>query len=69
MIVKFVVVNFILLTKEFNLSLVYSYVIEIADSESDIGLGDKSLVSELLLFCRCTGITNVNACDLHSKRF
>ena len=30
----------------------YSYVIEVADSESDFGLHDKTLVSEILLFIR-----------------
>ena len=32
--------------------LVYSYVIEVADSESDFGLHKKALVSEILLFIR-----------------
>ena len=30
----------------------YSYVIEVADSESDLGLHGKALVSEILLFLR-----------------
>ena len=33
-----------------ELKLVYSYVIEVADSESDFGLHIKALVSEILLF-------------------
>ena len=64
-IVKFVVVNFILLSKEFTLKIVYYYVIGIADLESDLGLFERSLVSELLLFSRRT--TNANACDMRSK--
>ena len=35
-----------------DLKLVYSYVIEVADSESDFGLHNKTLVSEILLFIR-----------------
>ena len=34
----------------FDLKLVYFYVIEVADSESDFGLHGKALVSEILLF-------------------
>ena len=34
----------------FDLKLVYSYVIEVADSESDLGLHGKSLVSEIFAF-------------------
>ena len=34
----------------FHLNLVYSYVIEVADSESDLGLHDKALVLEILAF-------------------
>ena len=59
-IVKFVVVN---LSKEFILKVVYYYVI--AYLESDLGLFERSLVSELLLFSRRT--TNANACDMRSK--
>ena len=36
----------------FDVKLVYSYVIEFADSESDFGLHGKALVSEILLFIR-----------------
>ena len=36
----------------FDLKIVYSYVIEVADSESDLGLHDKPLVSEILIFLR-----------------
>ena len=34
----------------FQLKLVYSYVIEVAYFESDLGLQGKALVSEILLF-------------------
>ena len=34
----------------FDLKLVYSYVIEVADSESDFGLHGKALVSEIFAF-------------------
>ena len=34
----------------FDLKLGYSYVIEVADSESDLGLHDKALVSEIFAF-------------------
>ena len=37
---------------------VYSYVIEVADSESDFGLHNKALVSEILLFIRIK-VTNI----------
>ena len=36
----------------FDLKLVYSYVIEVADSESDLGLHGKPLVSEKMVFLR-----------------
>ena len=36
----------------FDLKLVYSYVIEIADSESKFDMHGKALVSEILLFIR-----------------
>ena len=36
----------------FLLKLVYSYVIEVADSEFDLGLHGKALVSEILVFFR-----------------
>ena len=34
----------------FDLKIVYSYVIEVADSESDLGLHDRALVSEIFAF-------------------
>ena len=34
----------------FDLKLVYSYVIEVADSESDFGLFSTALVSEIIAF-------------------
>ena len=34
----------------FDLKIVYSYVVEVADSESDLGLHSKALVSEILAF-------------------
>ena len=34
----------------FDLKIVYSYVIEVADSESDFGLHGKALVSEIFAF-------------------
>ena len=34
----------------FDLKLLYSYVIEVADSESDLGLHGKALVSEIFTF-------------------
>ena len=34
----------------FDLKLVYSYVVEVADSESDLGLHGKPLVSEIFAF-------------------
>ena len=34
----------------FDLKIVLSYVIEVADSESDVGLHDKSLVSKIFAF-------------------
>ena len=34
----------------FDLKIVYSYVIEVADSESDLGLHAKALVSEIFSF-------------------
>ena len=34
----------------FDLKVVYSYVIQVADSESDLGLHGKALVSEILIF-------------------
>ena len=36
----------------FDLKLVYSYVIEVADSESDLDLHGKPLVSEIMVFLR-----------------
>ena len=36
----------------FDLKLVYSYVIEVADSESDLGLHGKPLVSKKMVFLR-----------------
>ena len=35
----------------FDLKIVYSYEIEVADSESDFGLHGKALVSEIFAFC------------------
>ena len=35
-----------------DIKIVYSYVIEVADSESDLGLHGKALVSEILVFLR-----------------
>ena len=34
----------------FDLKIVYSYVIEVADSESDLGLHGEALVSEIFAF-------------------
>ena len=34
----------------FDLKIVYSYVIEVADSESDLGLHGRALVSEIVAF-------------------
>ena len=34
----------------FDIKIVYSYVIEVADSESVLGLHGKALVSEILAF-------------------
>ena len=34
----------------FDLKILYSYVIEVADSESDLGLHSKALVSEIFAF-------------------
>ena len=34
----------------FDIKLLYSYVIEVADSESDLGLHKKALVSEIFTF-------------------
>ena len=34
----------------FDLKIVYSYVIEVADSESDLGLHGRALVSEIFAF-------------------
>ena len=34
----------------FDLKIVYSYVIEVADSESDLGLLLKALISEIFVF-------------------
>ena len=39
-------------TPAFRPKIVYSYVIEIADSESDLGLHSRNLVSEIFLFLR-----------------
>ena len=36
----------------FDLKIVYPYVIEVADSESDLGLHGKALVSEIHVFAR-----------------
>ena len=36
----------------FDQKLVYSYVIELADSESDLGLFSTALVSEIMVFFR-----------------
>ena len=36
----------------FDLKLVYSYVFEVADSESDLGSHGKALVSEIMVFLR-----------------
>ena len=36
----------------FDLKIVYSYVIEVADSESDLGLHGRALVSEIMVFFR-----------------
>ena len=36
----------------FDLKIVYSYVIEVADSESDLGLHGRALVSEIMVFLR-----------------
>ena len=36
----------------FELKIEFSYVIEVADSESDLGLHNTTLVSELLAFVR-----------------
>ena len=36
----------------FDLKIVYSYVIEVADSESDLGLHGKTLVLKILIFLR-----------------
>ena len=41
-----------------DLKLMYSYVIEVADSESDFGLHDKTLVSEIFAFY-------LNKSDIH----
>ena len=38
----------------FDLKIVYSYVIDIADFESDLGLDGKALVSEKMVFLRMT---------------
>ena len=65
MLVKFVVVNFILLSKKFYLKIVYSYVIEIDDSESNLGLCNISRVSELLIFSKRT--TNANASNTRNE--
>ena len=48
--------NLVLLEKPppplFDPKLVYSYVIEVADSESDLGFFSTALVSEIFLFLR-----------------
>ena len=36
----------------FDLKIVYFYVIEVADSESDLGLHDLALVSKIQVFAR-----------------
>ena len=36
----------------FELKLMYSYVIELADSESDLGFFNSALVSEIMVFLR-----------------
>ena len=36
----------------FDLKLVYSYVTDVADSESDLGLHGRALVSEIMVFLR-----------------
>ena len=44
---------------DLKIKIVYSYVIEVADSESDLGLHCRALVSEILLFLRIR-VTNVS---------
>ena len=51
----------------FGLKIVYSYVIEVAYSESDLGLHGKPLVSEIFVFLRIrvTCIFQLNDLFLH----
>ena len=46
----------------FNLKIVYSYVIEVADSESELGLHGKALVLKIMVFLqiRVTCIFQLN---------
>ena len=58
-------ISFMVLKKPplFDLEIVYSYVIEIADSESDLGLHSSALVSETAI---STNKTPAAACIVHS---
>ena len=67
----------------FDLKVVYSYVIEVADSESELGMFSTALVLEVLLFLRirvtcifqlddldlfCTTIRKNAFIDIHPQR-
>ena len=55
----------------FDLKLVYSYVIEVADPESDLGLHGRALVSEIMVFLRirvtCIFLLNDRFCTTIRK--
>ena len=52
-------------TPLFDLKLVYSYVIEVADSESDLGLHGKALDSAIMVFLRIRVTCIVQLSDLY----
>ena len=53
-LVIYILFDFLVLLEKipplFDLKIVYSYVIEVTDSESDLGLHGKPLVSEIFIF-------------------
>ena len=64
----------------FDLKIVYSYVIEVADSESDLSLLGKPLASEIFIFLRirvtcifqlndlfCTTIRKIASINIHPQ--
>ena len=53
----------------FRPKIVYSYVIGVADSESNIGLHSSALVLEIQLFLRIRKVKSPSAaCIMHQKR-